>query len=186
LLSAEVCHSLPQSAQAEADTEAEADHFRRIETTTDIEVLTDAVTRAREENPGTALQPVWKTNGISRHSPNSLVSPAHKRCHPAAAAACARGICIPAFLVGQWIAQLDPEQQSPPTAELALSGFVTDVVRALPDGPVGDDPLRFWRAAWEHTNPSRAPVKRKLTKSEQNIETAMRVRESRLARGIVD
>lgn len=106
---------------------------------------TDADTHA---DPTDALRaparaPVWR----QRSKAIALVQP-HRSCDPSTSAACARGICVPAFLAKQWAAQTSIEY---------LRAFVGRVCAQLPDGPVGDDGLRFWRAQWEAAHTSYAP-----------------------------
>jgi hypothetical protein len=70
----------------------------------------------------------------------------HRRCLPAAAAACARGLCVPAFLASQWLAQLRGAGEVDP--EGSIRAFVAEELARL-SGVIGDDPLRLWRAAWQ-------------------------------------
>lgn len=81
----------------------------------------------------------------------------HPRCDPATAAACARGICVPLFLAQQWRAQHDPDGRVPTVTNDILRDFVRDALGALPVGPIGDDPLKFWRAAWSARHGTQAP-----------------------------
>jgi hypothetical protein len=153
LESAESAH-----AEAEADTEADRDlGSYQIEDQHNTEVRTGADRARAEKSPPTDLA-VWNPNGRAVHSQNSLAANRHLRCHPAAMAACQRGICIPAFLVQQWHSQLDPDQASPANSEQAVRTFIAAVLSGLPKGPIGDDPLKFWRAQWEHAHGAQAPA----------------------------
>jgi hypothetical protein len=145
--------------QAEAEGEADQELWgsNKIEDQHNTEVRTGA-DRAREAKPPTADLAVWNPNGRAAHTPNSLAANRHLRCHPAGMAACQRGICIPAFLVQQWHSQLDPDQASPANAEQAVRTFIAAVLSGLSPGPIGDDPLKFWRAQWEHAHGAQAPA----------------------------
>lgn len=59
--------------------------------------------------------------------------------------ACARGLCVPSWLGLEWAQQF----ADPVEAEADIRGFVIDTLARLPDGPVGDEPKAFWRAAWK-------------------------------------
>lgn len=76
----------------------------------------------------------------------------HRRCAPCAAAACGRGLCVPEKLIGQWRAQC---ASTTVDAEAFITAFVAEVLAALPPGPVGDDPLLFWRGAWQQAHGTR-------------------------------
>lgn len=84
----------------------------------------------------------------------------HRRCASPAAEACARGLCVPAFLVDQWLRQFDPDGELPDVASADVKRFVRETLATLPAGPIGDDPLAFWRAAWRARYGSKAPVER--------------------------
>lgn len=90
--------------------------------------------------PVSADPPAWRANGRS----DSLVKPPHVACFDMPAA-CARGVCLPRFLGEQWRAQLGGDRVS---ADAEIRAFV-DRVLAKTSGPVGADPLKFWRAQWE-------------------------------------
>jgi hypothetical protein len=181
-VSAGVCHGLPPSAQADADREADPEQWgsNQIEDQHNTEVRTGA-DRARAENPPNGLA-VWNPNGRAVHSPNSLAANRHLRCHPAGMAACQRGICIPAFLVQQWTSQLDPDQTSPAPTEQSVRTFIAAVLSGLPKGPIGDDPLKFWRAQWERAHGSQAPASKPKTRSDRMVESGQEVLAARQAR----
>lgn len=76
-----------------------------------------------------------------------------------APAACARGLCVPLKLGLQW------RQQR--VSEAAIRAFVEATLATVPEGPIGDDPFTFWRAAWSAKHGSRAPVKATLPTGRQ-------------------
>ena len=57
---------------------------------------------------------------------------------------------MPDFLWGQFLGQLQMD-------EATLRAFCEHTMARLPDGPVGDDPVKFWRAAIATAFPSGAP-----------------------------
>jgi hypothetical protein len=73
----------------------------------------------------------------------------HVRCFDTPVA-CARGLCVSRYLGLQW-------RQQGATDE-AIRAFVQSTFAGLPDGPIGDDPLTFWRAAWSARHGSQAPA----------------------------
>ena len=76
---------------------------------------------------------------MRRRTPTLLSSPlAHAKCYPSGA--CARGLCVPRFLGDQWVAQVSGDTRR-------VDAFVEAQLAAV-TGPVGDDPLAWWRAAW--------------------------------------
>ena len=185
-MSAAVHRDLPQSAQAEADLEGEADRSRSFSTEDQIntEISGGADLRARDEN---AIAPAWNTNGRARHSPDAISAQRHLRCHPAGMPACARGVCIPAFLIGQWLAQMDPNDARRADAEDDVRAFVQATVDALQPGPVGDDPLKFWRSAWEAKHGTRAAAKpgklSAVKETQQNAKVALEALRNRRDNG---
>jgi hypothetical protein len=76
-----------------------------------------------------------------------------------APAACERGLCVPLKLGLQW------RQQR--VSEPAIRAFVEATLATVPEGPIGDDPFTFWRAAWSAHHGSRAPVKAALPTGRQ-------------------
>lgn len=139
------CRGLSNSStQAEAKAEA------------DPEAKADADTRA-------ARAPVWR----QREKATPLVT-AHRTCRSEAAAACGRGVCVPAFLVEQWITQ------SGEAGADAVRAFVASVLAALPDGPIGDDPLKLWRAAWATRHGTRAPSQTRAGRTVAAVQQAIR------------
>lgn len=58
--------------------------------------------------------------------------------------ACARGLCIPSWLGTEWLQQFSDPQDG----QTEIAAFVASTIARLPDGPVGDAPKDFWRAAW--------------------------------------
>ena len=73
----------------------------------------------------------------------------HARCF-FAPEACARGLCIRKFLGLEW------RQQG--ASDEAIRAFVRATISGLADGPIGDEPLKFWRAAWSARHGSQAPA----------------------------
>lgn len=105
-----------------------------------------------EEIPISTDSPAWRQRG---QSPAGALVGSHRRCVAVAAAACARGVCVPAFMVTQWLTQLRADA-SVPNADATVRAFVTDTLDDVA-GPIGDDPLDFWRAAWLSAYGSKAP-----------------------------
>jgi hypothetical protein len=173
-------HENVTPSDTDTDTDTDIEPQVSIEDQHNTEVRTGA-DRARAENPPNGLA-VWNPNGRAVHSPNSLAANRHLRCHPAGMAACQRGICIPAFLVQQWTSQLDPDQTSPAPTEQSVRTFIAAVLSGLPKGPIGDDPLKFWRAQWERAHGSQAPASKPKTRSDRMVESGQEVLAARQAR----
>ncbi len=113
---------------------------------------------------GTALEPVWTNRG--RASTGLAVS--HRACLPVAAAACGRGVCIPAFLIQrEWLPQVSHDEDK-------VRAFVGMVIASMPDGPEGMNPLKFWRAQWEAAHGSSVNTAPK-TKTDHSLDAARRV-----------
>lgn len=93
--------------------------------------------------PAPDVPPVW----VNRQKPTGLVA-SHRSCRSEASAACYRGICVPAFLVSEWTQQTDAGY---------VSAFVQGVIAVLPDGPIGDPPLAFWRDRWKAKHGTKKP-----------------------------
>jgi hypothetical protein len=106
--------------------------------------------------------------------PGGLVGD-HRRCAPQASEACARGLCVPAFLVSQWLTQMDADVL-PDVAAADVKRFVRETLDGLPPGPVGDDPLKFWRDAWRVAHGSRTG-RSEPTKAERSADAFDRVGE---------
>lgn len=106
----------------------------------------------RDQGTQGAPVPVWGHG--NRHRGSGLVGN-HTRCFDVAAA-CGRGLCIPAFLGQQWLQQL--ELDTSVDARPTIQRFAEGVIAALPPGPIGDEPLKFWRAAWSNRHGSQAPA----------------------------
>lgn len=64
---------------------------------------------------------------------------AHMKCYQSEA--CAVGLCVPGFLGAQWQAQLSGDTR-------AVVAFISEALEHV-NGPVGDDPLPWWRAQWK-------------------------------------
>jgi hypothetical protein len=106
----------------------------------------------------------------------------HRRCVPGTWDACHRGLCVPPFLASQWLQQLGHGLQ----AEAELKALIQDTLAPLGDGPIGDDPVAFWKAAWQVRHgkvaPSTAPRFDKGSRALDAVEEA--IREERMARGV--
>lgn len=63
----------------------------------------------------------------------------HGKCFPSDG--CARGRCIPGFLGKQWLAQCEGDEDR----VRAVIAKALDAVK----GPLGEDPLKWWRTQWE-------------------------------------
>jgi hypothetical protein len=115
---------------------------------------------AREtDDPVSAIAPVFSQRRSGATSRGGGLVGNHGRCAPCTADACARGICVPGFLAQGWLQQFEDRDEG----ERHISAFVASVLVRLPDGPIGDDPLKFWRSEWavEHGSTARSaePVK---------------------------
>jgi hypothetical protein len=112
-----------------------------------------------DEGPTGGLQPVWTTRGRARAG---LVV-THLKCLPLASAACERGWCVPAFLVTrEWLPQVEHH-------ELEITKFIANVLLEQPDGPIGDDPLTFWRARWRERHGTTVKPSHRPTAVESNL-----------------
>lgn len=109
----------------------------------------------QDPDPSRAREPRWGARS-TRQTPLTRSSD-HLRCNPLAAAACGRGICVPAFLVAQWSQQFGDDLAA---AAVEVRAAVLDGLAVLRDGPVGDDPLKFWRGIWQSRHGSQAPTSR--------------------------
>ncbi len=133
------------------------------------------------ENPPTIPSqnlPKW-THGQTRSRPGLVGS--HVRCFHAPAA-CARGACVPGFLGQQWTQQLaetvDPLDY--------IAGIVAQAIQELPAGPLGDDPITYWRAVWSAKHGSQAPAKATNGRGNESAAAMARViqkRQERRAQG---
>ena len=115
--------------------------------------------------------------------PTGLISGVHPRCDSATWGACAKGVCVPPFLVQEWRTQL----ASDPNQSAYLTAFVDGVAATL-TGPVGDSPANFWRKQWAAKHGVMAyPQADRPTKGDQmreNAKQALAILESRQADGI--
>lgn len=109
--------------------------------------------------PNTDSHPHPHPNGAPKwghgnpHRGSGLVG-SHTRCYDAPEA-CARGICLPSFLGAQWAQQVALDTDDP---QRAVREFAHGIVRQLPPGPIGDDPLKFWRGWWAERHGLQAPT----------------------------
>ncbi len=131
--------------------------------------------RAEQPQPPTIPSqnlPKW-THGQTRSRPGLVGS--HVRCFHAPAA-CARGACVPGFLGQQWTQQLaetvDPLDY--------IAGIVAQAIHELPAGPLGDDPITYWRAVWSAKHGSQAPAKSAAAKP-SSAASMQRARETFMA-----
>lgn len=80
----------------------------------------------------------------SKRSTSIFANACHPKCDGATWEACARGICVPPFVVEAWHKQLGDGSHD------AIKAFVIAVLAQCPVGqPIGSDPTKFWRAQWE-------------------------------------
>jgi hypothetical protein len=106
----------------------------RSDSDSDSSVGVDLGRGAGETNP---IAPVWGNRG---RSASLLAGPlAHGKCYQSAA--CERGLCIPRFLGDQWQRQCNGDMAQ-------VQAFVTAALVGV-SGPVGDDPLAWWREQWK-------------------------------------
>jgi hypothetical protein len=90
--------------------------------------------------------------------------------------ACARGLCVPSWLGLEWAQQF----ADPVEAEADIRGFVVDTLARLPDGPVGDEPKAFWRAAWKARHGS-ASASRAGSRTGDTVDAAREFLRERVA-----
>ena len=78
--------------------------------------------------------------------------------------ACCGRICLPSFLFTEFVALHGGDEET-------ARRYVTAFFRAHdpPDDgqPIGDDPVRFWRAVWAEHHPSRAPTGRAIRQAQR-------------------
>ncbi len=117
-------------------------------------------------------EPKW-THGQTRSRPGLVGN--HIRCFHAPAA-CARGVCVPGFLGQQWMQQLS-DQTNPGEYIAQIVGIA---IRELPEGPLGDDPITYWRAVWSAKHGSQAPAKAAAAKP-SSAASMQRARETFMA-----
>jgi hypothetical protein len=98
--------------------------------------------------------PVW---GHRRRSAPLVVN--HPSCDVVAAAACARGFCVPKFFPPRWRQQLDPEAQDMAGTDAHIRRVVAFGLDKLPPGGAigGTKPEKFWGDVWEEFHAANAP-----------------------------
>jgi hypothetical protein len=111
------------------------------------------------------VPPAWGQRGRGALARADTLVGDHRRCVSCAVDACARGVCIPYFLVQQWLAQLGRR----PNAESEIRVFVRSALARLADGPVGDDTLKFWKAEWAAQHGSQARQAAPVSRGAQNV-----------------
>lgn len=79
---------------------------------------------------------------------------------------CHRGVCVPAFLGLDWESQCGGDSAY-------VRAFIADVCRGI-TGPVGDDPLKFWRAQWQAKHGSSVP-REPRSNGERTVDAANRL-----------
>lgn len=111
----------------------------------------------RDADPDPASQPgeppAWRQSGPR---PATLIKPRrnHARCYDAPMA-CARGLCVPAFLGEQWEAQLGAGQPDTFSASGAVVARINAIIDATPAGTTTANTLDWWRTAWGQQSPRR-------------------------------
>lgn len=96
----------------------------------------------------------------------------HRACYGSGVLpSCARGICIPAFLGNQWLDQLKDD----PVSVETVARFVASALHGIPAGPIGDEPLKFWRAQWQAAHGTMAPANGPISKGEKTMQAFRRV-----------
>ncbi len=86
------------------------------------------------------VEPVWTNR---RYGAPTLVGN-HLKCYQTDA--CARGLCVPAYAAQRWLGQISKDE--PLQGDAYVQAFVKTVLATTPEGPIGDDPLDFWRNHW--------------------------------------
>lgn len=143
---------------------------------------TGLYTRAENNARAAAGVPLPAPAPINRPARTGISAPdvRHRGCYGSGVLpSCARGVCVPAFLGNQWLDQLRDEPY--PTEFVAR--FVSEVMHKTPSGPIGDDPLKFWRAQWAAKHGTAAPSL-VTTKADRTMAAARRVA-AKMAAGAV-
>lgn len=126
----------------------------------------------RRDAAGRALADGVAWGSSNRHISTALTSTGfdHRKCF-FAPEACARGLCIPGFLGGQWTGQ---------AGDAAVATFIRFTLASTPEGPVGD-PLVFWRDKWQIAH-GQASTRRTGARTDDTIAAARASLEDRLGR----
>ena len=80
--------------------------------------------------------------------------------------------CVPDFLHGEFVTAIGGD---PADADRRLrghnlaSGWYADIEAGLPSGPIGDEPLKFWRGHFAAAFPSGQPVPSVKTEQRSNV-----------------
>ena len=155
--------SVTQSEQSKAvaDQKQIRDTHERVESADAVTVL----------DPPVSIAPRRPYRGRP-----SLLGGVHPSCHSGTWGACARGMCIPAFLVSQWKLQLG----NGPDVTDQLRSFVDTTLSAYPEGtPFGDDPLKFWRGKWAERHGTKLQGDTKASRTMNAAREALAMLEAR-------
>jgi len=139
-------HQRPHSNEARSCLEPRPKQEKTLE---NLSILTK-VEKPGRHNYNFNLNPDSDLNldGVPAHAPGARPAPlipsplAHGKCYPSTA--CARGLCIPRFLGQQWRDQSDV---------VKVQAFIEAALKTV-TGPVGDDPLVWWREQWRQAHGS--------------------------------
>lgn len=143
-------HQRPHSNEARSCFESRP---KREKTLDNIAISTKVEKAGRHNsnfNSNFNLNPDSDLNldGVPAYAPGARPAPlipsplAHGKCYPSTA--CARGLCIPRFLGQQWRDQSDV---------VKVQVFIEAALKTV-TGPVGDDPLTWWREQWRQAHGS--------------------------------
>lgn len=115
------------------------------ESASEDQTLREESAREGDDDPPTGgVEPAWNHRGPAAH--RGLVD-LHRPCF--VSPACDRGWCVPGWLVSrEWLPQVKHDRAQ-------IAQFIDDVLSACPAGPIGDDPIAFWRAMWKEAHGTR-------------------------------
>lgn len=130
--------------------EYRARHRQQASTDVDNVSDTDTVSTHTDPDPDPDQERVQHTR-----TSQSALAGTLPRDHLRHAWCSARGKCVPDFLHGEFCAAIGGD-----SASQRLKAFYEAVELGWPKGPIGDDPVKLWRAEFARTFPSVAPAER--------------------------
>lgn len=131
-------------------------------TSEDLDLLGESAREGDDDPPVSDVPPRWSSSRPARVG----LATAHPHCVPSAAAACARGICVPATLVNrEWLPQVGHD-------DTRITAFVATVLAGLPiNGAIGvPDSFKFWRGKWAEVHGDASAVTRGRTRTDDTID----------------
>lgn len=132
------------------DAEVTPHAVRVTQSDTETEAETKTEVRAERRSPArpfSGTQPNW----THQHRHGTGLVGNHTKCDPVTSGACARGVCVPPVLFWQWRAQCGDDI---PTGDTEIRRVIAAELAQHEPGPIGIDPLKLWRNAWEREHPT--------------------------------